>query len=71
MFAMNGGSYLKMYAITEWVSNNLNTSFTARSSARSNTPYHQVQQSKPESSFMDVAEDAIAYYAIAGVRESS
>ncbi|KAJ7917724.1 hypothetical protein B0H13DRAFT_2322076 [Mycena leptocephala] len=50
----------------EWVSNNLNTSFTARSSARSNTPYHQVQQSKPESSFMDVAEDAIAYYAIAG-----
>ncbi|KAJ7091741.1 hypothetical protein C8R44DRAFT_719651 [Mycena epipterygia] len=50
----------------EWVSNSFATSFTARSSARSNTPYHQVQQSTPGSSFTDVAEDAIAYYAIAG-----
>ncbi|KAJ6528989.1 hypothetical protein B0H19DRAFT_1333719, partial [Mycena capillaripes] len=51
----------------EWVSNNLGTSFIARSSTRSNTPYHQVQRSTPESTFREVAEDAIAYYAIAGV----
>ncbi|KAJ6606126.1 hypothetical protein DFH09DRAFT_1017068 [Mycena vulgaris] len=67
--SMDGRSHsIQLYSdiSAEWVSNNFDASFTTRSSARSNTPYHQVQQSTPESNFTDVAEDAIAYYAVAG-----
>ncbi|KAJ7775994.1 hypothetical protein DFH07DRAFT_951896 [Mycena maculata] len=49
----------------EWVTNSLTTPVQWSTTAGNNSVYHQVQSSSPTSVFQDVAEDSVAYHAIA------
>ncbi|KAJ7088044.1 hypothetical protein B0H15DRAFT_295949 [Mycena belliarum] len=49
----------------EWATNSLGTSIQWATGTTSNTVYHQVKSSTPNSVFGDVAEDSTVYYAIA------
>ncbi|KAJ7495352.1 DUF1793-domain-containing protein [Mycena latifolia] len=49
----------------EWVTNSFGTSIQWSTGTTENTVYHKVQSSNPTSVFKDVAEDSVAYYAMA------
>ncbi|KAJ6567991.1 hypothetical protein DFH09DRAFT_1155589 [Mycena vulgaris] len=49
----------------EWVTNALDTSIAFGTDTTGNTAYHQVRSSTPTSVFSDIAEDSVAYYAVA------
>ncbi|KAJ7875615.1 hypothetical protein B0H13DRAFT_1632648 [Mycena leptocephala] len=52
----------------EWVTNNLGTAIQWNSLTSGNTVYHQVASTAPSSVFDDVAEDSVAYHAIASAQ---
>ncbi|KAJ7927321.1 hypothetical protein B0H13DRAFT_2556868 [Mycena leptocephala] len=52
----------------EWVTNNLGTAIQWNSVTSGNTVYHQVASTAPSSVFDDVAEDSVAYHAIASAQ---
>ncbi|KAJ7512010.1 hypothetical protein B0H11DRAFT_721093 [Mycena galericulata] len=69
--ALDGKSHsIQLYSdiSAEWVSDSLSTAIQWNTSRTSNSVYHQVQSSTPQSVFTDVAEDSVAYYAIASVQ---
>ncbi|KAJ7697167.1 hypothetical protein B0H17DRAFT_978707 [Mycena rosella] len=49
----------------EWVTNSFGTSIQWSTEKTSTTSYHEVHSSTPTSVFTDVAEDSVAYYAMA------
>ncbi|KAJ6479162.1 hypothetical protein DFH09DRAFT_1215072, partial [Mycena vulgaris] len=49
----------------EWVTNSSRTSIAFGTDKTGNTAYHHVRSSTPTSVFSDIAEDSIAYYAVA------